>query len=127
VVDDDAGFRGAARRLVETVLEATVVGEATNGEEASQLARELQPDVILMDLIMPGFDGLEATRLIKAERPETKVIILTVHDEVAYRKAAGESRADSFIVKKTLTDELLPTMRRIIGRPCPCPVADSQP
>jgi DNA-binding NarL/FixJ family response regulator len=68
-----------------------------------------------MDLVMPGINGLEATRRIKGEWPEAKVIILTVHDEDGYRKAADESGADAFIVKKALTDHLVPVIRRLAG------------
>ncbi len=84
-----------------------MVGEAGDGEEAVRLARDLRPDVVLMDIGMPGLDGLEATRRIKADRPEARVIILTVHGEEAYRRAAGESGADAFLPKKALIALLL--------------------
>jgi DNA-binding NarL/FixJ family response regulator len=115
IVDDDQGFREVVKRLLEREAEVSVAGEAGDGEEAVQRARELQPDVILMDLAMPRVDGLEATRRIKAERPETKVIILTIHNEEAYRRAALESGADVFLPKKTLMANLLPTIRRLTG------------
>jgi DNA-binding NarL/FixJ family response regulator len=115
VVDDDDGFRSAARRLAEAGEEITVVGEATSGDGAVELVRALRPHVVLMDLVMPGINGLEATRRIKGEWPEAKVIILTVHDEDGYRKAADESGADAFIVKKALTDHLVPVIRRLAG------------
>src|SRR5574337_680659 len=79
IVDDDVTFRKAVRQLLERAPEVSVIGEATNGEEALQLAQELRPDVVLMDITMPHLGGLEATRRIKAERPETKVVVLTVH------------------------------------------------
>lgn len=115
IVDDDQGFREMVKRLLEREPGVSVVGEAGDGEEAVRLARELQPDVILMDIAMPRVDGLEATRRIKAERPEAKVIILTIHNEEAYRRAAAESGADVFLPKKTLMADLLPTIRRIMG------------
>lgn len=110
IVDDDLAFRKAVRQLLERAPEVSVVGEATDGEEALQLAQELRPDVVLMDISMPRLDGLEATRRIKAERPEMKVIVLTVHQEEAYRKTACECGADAFLTKKTVGSQLLPTI-----------------
>lgn len=110
IVDDDRLFRQAVRQLLELESEISVVGEAGDGEEALQLAQELQPDVVLMDITMPRLSGLEATRRIKAERPETKVIVLTVHQEEIYRTTAGECGADAFLTKKNVGTQLLPTI-----------------
>ncbi|MBI2884306.1 MAG: response regulator transcription factor [Candidatus Methylomirabilis oxyfera] len=110
IVDDDLSFRKAVRALLEQAPEVSVVGEATDGEEALQLAQELRPDEVLMDITMPRLSGLEATRRIKAERPETKVIVLTVYQDEVYRKTAYESGADAFLTKKTVGTQLLPTI-----------------
>ncbi len=83
-----------------------LVGEAEDGDEAFKLAQELLPQVILMDLDMPGLNGLEATRQIKSWKPEAKIIILAIHDEKAYRKAAMECGASGFVLKKSLRREL---------------------
>src|SRR3989304_1513304 len=110
--DDDQRFQAIVRRCLEENPDLSLVGQATDGEQAARLARELQPDVVLMDISIPRPNGLEATRQIKAEQPNTKVVIVTIHDEEPYRKAAAESDADSFLCKKTLRTTLLPTIRQ---------------
>src|SRR5438105_9965439 len=94
IVDDNAQLRALMREIVAQEPDLHVVGEAEDGAEAIRLAQELQPDIVLLDLVMPRVNGLEALRQIKAERPETKVIIVTAHDEDAYRQAAEDGGAD---------------------------------
>src|SRR4029434_4118655 len=112
IVDDNAPFRALLREIVAEEPDLHVVGEAADGAEAMQLTQELRPDILLLDLVMPRVNGLEVLRWIKAERPEIKVIIVTVHDEDAYRQAAEASGADAFLLKKTLGTDLLPTIQR---------------
>jgi DNA-binding NarL/FixJ family response regulator len=112
IADDDPGFRKVVRRLLETEWDAVVVGEAGDGEEALRLAQEFRPDVILMDIAMPRLGGLEAIQRAKAERPDTKIVVVTVHGEDAYRKAAADRGADAFVLKKKISTELLPAIRR---------------
>jgi DNA-binding NarL/FixJ family response regulator len=113
IVDDHAPVRTLIRGIAAQEPDLHVVGEAADGAEAIRLTYERRPDIVLMDLIMPRVNGLEALRRIKAERPETKVIIMTIHSEDAYRRAAEESGADAFLLKKTLMAGLLPTIRRL--------------
>jgi len=113
--DDDQRFLEIVKCHLEKDPDLSIVGQATDGEQAIRLARELQPDVVLMDISMPRLNGLEATRRIKAEQPNTKVVIVTIHDEEPYRKAAAESNADSFLCKKTLCTTLLPTIRQVMA------------
>ncbi|MBI4011602.1 MAG: response regulator transcription factor [Candidatus Rokubacteria bacterium] len=115
-MDDDERFRGELRQLLAREPEVSVA-EARDGDEALRLTREMRPSVVLMDITMPSVDGLEATRRIKALQPETKVIIVTVHAEEPYRRAARESGADGFLVKKTLMGELMPMIRRLVPHP----------
>lgn len=116
VVDDDPGFRETLRVLLAQWEEAVVLGEAGSGEEALRLADALRPDVVLMDLAMPWMNGLEATRHLKARWPAVAVIIITVHDEEAYRRTALAAGAEAFLVKKTLGVDLWPTLLRIVKK-----------
>jgi DNA-binding NarL/FixJ family response regulator len=113
VVDDNSQLRAYIRGIASQQPDLHVVGEAEDGAEAVRLTHELWPDIVLLDLVMPGLNGLEALRRIKAERPDTKVIIVTVHTEDAYRRAAEDGGADAFLVKKTLMTALLPTVQRM--------------
>ncbi len=114
IVDDNQGVRNSLTRILEKDREFRVVGEAGDGSEALELARALSPDLILMDLAMPRLNGLEATQRIKAEQPETKVIIFTRYQEDAYRQAAAQSGADAFVPKGTRVAELLTTIREVV-------------
>jgi DNA-binding NarL/FixJ family response regulator len=115
LVDDDEFFRGAERRLLEGEEALEIVGEAGNASEAIRLARVLHPDIVLMDIAMPDLNGLEATRQIKAAEPGTKVVMVTVHDEPAYRQIAANHGADAYVVKKCFRDDLTAVVR-MVGR-----------
>lgn len=114
-VDDDQRFLEIVKRYLEEDADLSIVGQAMDGEQAVLLAQELRPDLVLMDISMPRLNGLEATRQIKSRQPNTKVVIVTTHDEEPYRKAAAESDADSFLCKKTLRTTLLPTIRQVMA------------
>jgi DNA-binding NarL/FixJ family response regulator len=113
IVDDHAQFRTLMRQIVAEVSDLHVVGEAADGLGAMRLVQEIQPAIVLLDLVLPQVNGLEVLRWI--EYPETNVIIMTVHTEDAYRAAAEASGADAFLLKKTLMTVLLPTIRRLCG------------
>jgi DNA-binding NarL/FixJ family response regulator len=91
------------------------VGEAEDGEVAVELALKRQPAVVIMDLAMPHLDGFEATRRIKAMRPNTRILVLTVHTEEAYRMRSRESGADVFLPKQDAITRLIPTIREVLG------------
>jgi two-component system, NarL family, response regulator NreC len=116
-VDDDRGFRSVLHDLLNQDPEFQLIGEAENGEQAVRSTRELHPDVVLMDITMPQVNGFEATRRIKSDNPATKVIILTVHAERHYERAALENGADAFIAKKRLGSELLSTIHEVLSKP----------
>ena len=121
IADDNSRLRTMIRRISTQEPDLQVVGEAEDGAEAIRLAHLLRPDIVLMDLVMPRVNGLEAMRLIKMERPETKVIIITMHSEDAYRRTAEASGADAFLLKKTLMTTLLPAIQSVrssMSPPC---------
>lgn len=114
IVDDEEGIRKGVRQILES-KQIRVIGEARNGQDAVFLARQLQPNLVLMDIAMPVMDGLEATRVIKQENPAVKIIVLTVHNEEAYLKAAHETGADAFLLKKTALGRLISTIEHLLG------------
>lgn len=107
LVDDHPMVRRGLRALLESVPDAEVVGEADSGERAVELARELTPDVVVMDLAMPGVGGVEATRRITAERPGTGVLVLTMHTDDDSVFAAMRAGARGYLVKGADTPEVL--------------------
>jgi two-component system NarL family response regulator len=111
IVDDHALFRHGVRSAIERDKELEVVGEATDGGEALAKARQLHPDLILMDISMPHCSGLEAVRAIKRELPTTKVVMLTVHSDKANLLEAVKSGAEGFLSKNIRAEALLAAMR----------------
>jgi DNA-binding NarL/FixJ family response regulator len=98
VVEDDRGVREALRDLLEDI-EFDVVGEAGNGEEGVRMVKELAPDVVLMDLRMPVMGGLEAAQVIREERPDVQVVILTAYDDAALKEGAEGAGVYAYLVK----------------------------
>ena len=101
IADDHALFRDSLKSLLES-RGHEVVGEAKNGREAVELGKRLRPEVILMDLAMPELDGIAATRLLKAEAPEVKVVVLTASEDDAPLFEAIKSGAQGYMQKLSL-------------------------
>ena len=116
IVDDDARLRRCIRDLLASAPEIEVVGEATNGSEALDKVRYLHPDLVLMDVRLPGCNGLDTTAQVKREMPRVQVIILTTYDLPEYRDAAIDSGASGYVVKHTLPEVLLPMIRDVCIR-----------
>lgn len=107
IVDDQAPFRDAARMVVEAADEFEVVGEVESGEASVEAARELQPDLILMDLNLPGIDGLEATRQIRADSDRVVVLMVSTYEPDEYSAKALEAGAAAYISKSEFSPERL--------------------
>ncbi|MFD3663184.1 response regulator [Streptomyces sp. NPDC058659] len=112
VVDDQQLVRMGLRMLFEQAQDIEIQGEADNGAEAVRLAERLTPDVVLMDLRMPGMDGITATRRILAARPATRVVALTTFDDDDHLYPVLAAGACGFLVKDTPPTELLDAVRR---------------
>jgi DNA-binding NarL/FixJ family response regulator len=110
IADDSPHARHGQRALLETQPGIEVVGEATDGKEAVRLVEKIQPDSVILDVRMPGMNGLEATRLIKKQWPEIKVIVLSMY--AAYQEKALTAGADAFLVKGCSVKELLDAIRK---------------
>ncbi|WP_424641457.1 response regulator [Embleya sp. AB8] len=117
VADDQALLRGALHLLIDAAPDLTAVGEAADGAHAVELARATRPDVVLMDIRMPGVDGLEATRRLTAapDTCDTRVLILTTFDLDDYVYAALRAGASGFLLKETPPAELLTAIRIVAG------------
>ena len=107
LVDDHNVVRAGLRALLESMGRVDIVGEASSGEEAVDKARMLEPDVVIMDLAMPGMDGVEATRRITELGIDTKVLVLTVHDEDEFLVPALDAGAEGFLNKSVADTDLL--------------------
>jgi len=113
LVDDHAVLREGMRSLLENDKDFEVVGEASNGEEAIALVPRLQPDVILMDIVMPKLNGVEATKRIKQMSPVTNVLILTAYDDTAYILGLLEAGACGFLLKNARGSEIKDAIRAV--------------
>ena len=111
VVDDSAAFRWCVMAILDSEPTVEVVGEATNGHEAILKARELNPDLIVMDVRMPVMDGISATCQLVDEMPALTVILMTSIDVEEQAQAAIAGGASACLVKESLLDTLLPTIR----------------
>lgn len=113
IVDDQAMLRGALTALLELEDDLTVVGVAGDGEDAVKVVADTAPDVCLMDIQMPGMDGIAATRAVRAASAATRVLIVTTFARPGYLRAALDAGASGFVVKDAPAEQLADAVRRV--------------
>src|SRR5262245_61164268 len=118
VVDDNAKFLESAVRFLATEPGVAVVGQASSGREAIDMVEILRPDVVLMDVTMPGMSGLEAARRIKAGAAAPKVLVISMHDSPAHRMAAEDAGVDGYVGKWEFAGSVVAAIKAVVP-PCP--------
>jgi DNA-binding NarL/FixJ family response regulator len=113
LVDDHTVLRQGLRALLLTEPDLEIVGEASNGRQAVQLAGKLAPDVVVMDIAMPQLNGLEATNQIRKEAPQAKVLILSSYADDEYVHQLTEAGAVGYLIKQTAANELIKAIREV--------------
>lgn len=113
VVDDNPLVRRGIRMMTAAVKDVEVIGEAEDGEEGVALVKTLDPDVVLMDISMPGLDGLAATGRIRSMNGDAQVIIVSMHASPTLVRRALDKGARGYVVKRTAAEELLPAIQRV--------------
>ncbi len=116
LVDDHQVLREGLRALVERQRDMEVVGEAGDGRTALQFVRDLQPDIVIMDVNMPGLDGIDATRLIAREYPKTRVLVLSMYLRKTFVSEMFKSGASGYILKEDAFAEIAKAIRTVITR-----------
>jgi DNA-binding NarL/FixJ family response regulator len=113
VADDHVVVREGLKNLIAAQLDMEVVGEAENGEDAVARAPELRPDVVVLDISMPGMNGAEATRRLRQACPDLRVLILTVHEDQSFLRQLLAAGAAGYVLKRAAADELVHAVRAV--------------
>jgi NarL family two-component system response regulator LiaR len=113
IADDHAMLREGMRNLLSQEKDFNVVGEAANGEEAVRLAKELKPDIVIMDVVMPKLDGLEATKQVRQESPATALLILTAYSDIRYIIGLLEAGAAGYLLKNAPGKDVVKAIRAV--------------
>ncbi|HEX2916025.1 MAG TPA: response regulator transcription factor [Chloroflexia bacterium] len=114
IADDHAVLRTGLKMLLDAQPDITVIGEAGDGNEVVQLATRLKPDLVLLDLAMPGLGGLEALPLLRKLAPQTRVLILSMHDDESYLRQALREGVRGYVLKKAADSELIAAIRAVM-------------
>ena len=113
IADDHGLMRAGVRALLQATEDIEVVGEAEDGDEAIREVRRLEPDVVLMDVAMPGLGGLEATLVIRKEKPDVKILVLTQYDDREYVTRFLKAGVSGYVLKKAAAGELVAAIRAV--------------
>jgi len=119
IADDHTMFRAGLRALLATEQDIEVIGEAADGEEAVAKSRKLVPDVVVMDILMPGMNGIEATSRLAAECPTTKVLVLSMYDDDEHVQQLLAAGASGFVLKQATSEELVRAIREVMAGSSP--------
>ena len=117
IADDHEIFRRGLRSLLESHPEWEVCGEAIDGQEAVERARDLDPDVVVLDITMPRLNGLEAAQMIRNEAPRSKMVILSQHEASLMKQAALSAGAHAYVTKSEVSRELMMAIESMVARP----------
>ena len=115
IADDHALIRQSLKNTFKQVEGFKVVGEADNGFDAVKLAQQLKPDVAILDISMPGLNGIEATRIIKKEQPNIIALVLTVHNDHEHVLSMLGAGADGYLTKNVMAEEIVQAIRSLIS------------
>lgn len=111
IVDDDPEFRRFLREFLSDQPGLKIVGEAADGKQALEKVKKINPDLVLLDIRMPGMDGFSASRLLKRIMPDLQIIIMTIFDDLEYQDSVKKSGSDGYVVKSNLVKDLMPAIR----------------
>lgn len=115
MVDDHPVVLAGLKALVEADADFEVVGNARDGRTALRLAKQLLPDVVVLDISMPEMNGIEVATALLAERPECRVLVLTVHDDRAYLRQLVEAGVSGYLLKRSASDELIRALHAVVS------------
>ncbi len=123
IVDDHTLFRQGLRRVLELEIDFAVVGEAMDGGEAVKIVKALSPDLILMDISMPNYNGIDAAREIKRMLPATSIIFLTMYEDAFIQQEVIKAGASGYVLKRSMYEELFDAIRKVqSGNTCFLPL-----
>jgi DNA-binding NarL/FixJ family response regulator len=112
LADDHHMIRNGLRLLLESKLDCAIKGEAATGPEAVSLVEQVQPDILIIELMLPGMSGLDVTRRVRQVAPHTHVVVLSMHADEAYAREALRAGATAYVLKESLTDEFVRAIRQ---------------
>ena len=115
IADDHAIVREGLKRIVSEAKDMKVVGESANGAEVMQRVRELDFDILVLDLSMPGRSGMELIKLVKSEKPKLRILVLSMHEELQYAVRSIKAGASGYLTKESAPAELTQAIRKIAG------------
>ncbi|MGB2670906.1 MAG: response regulator transcription factor [Candidatus Acidiferrum sp.] len=115
IVDDHAFIRRGVQTILHPFPEWEFCGEAENGKEAIRMADELKPEVIIMDVSMPGLNGIDATRAIRKAQPGVKIVLLTLHESADLVRSAFRAGARGYLLKTDAEQELVKALKAVVG------------